>query len=57
MVISWHRGRRRLLPVAALAAVLLLITRGGHFDFSTRNHESSTVVYASLVTSRPAQAH
>lgn len=56
MVISWHRGRRRLLPVAALAAVLL-ITRGGHFDFSTRNHESNTVVYASLVTSRPAQAH
>lgn len=38
-------------------AALRLITCGGHFDFSTRNYESNIVVYASLVTSRPAQAH
>jgi hypothetical protein len=35
-------------------AALRLITCGGVFDYSTRHYLSSTVVFASLVSSRPA---
>jgi Sortase domain len=35
-------------------AALRLITCGGVFDYTTRHYESSTVVFASLVSSRPA---
>ena len=37
-------------------AALHLITCGGAFDYRTRNYLSSTVVFAALVTSRPAGA-
>jgi Sortase domain len=37
-------------------AALRLITCGGAFDYATRNYLSSIVVFASLVTSRPASA-
>ena len=36
-------------------AALRLITCGGKFDSATRNYESNTVVFASLVTSHPAR--
>jgi hypothetical protein len=35
-------------------AALHLITCGGTFDYATRNYLDSTVVFASLATSRPA---
>jgi sortase (surface protein transpeptidase) len=35
-------------------AALRLITCGGVFDFTTKHYLSSTVVFASLVSSRPA---
>jgi Sortase domain len=37
-------------------AALRLITCGGTFDYSTRNYLSSTVVFASLASARPAGA-
>lgn len=37
-------------------AALRLITCGGVFDYATRNYLSSTVVFASLTSSRPAGA-
>jgi hypothetical protein len=37
-------------------AALRLITCGGAFDYSTRSYLSSTVVFASLASSRPAGA-
>jgi sortase family protein len=36
-------------------AALRLITCGGTFDYSTRNYLSSTVVFASLASSRPTR--
>jgi sortase (surface protein transpeptidase) len=41
---------------AAGYAALRLITCGGAFDYATSHYLSSTVVFASLISSRPARA-
>jgi Sortase domain len=44
----------KIIYAATGYAALRLITCGGAFDYATRNYLSSTVVFASLISARPA---